>query len=284
MKISHKPSWLKIKLQLTDEYIEVNKIVKQWGLHTICESGSCPNKTECWGRGVASFMILGDICTRSCKFCDVKSGKPLPPDEDEPQKVARAIELMKLKGVVITSVDRDDLPDLGSSFWVKTIKIIKEKNKGIKIEALIPDFRGEKKHIDKVISAQPDILSHNLETVRRLTPMIRSSAKYDISLKVLEHIACSGVVSKSGIMLGLGETEVEVLQTMDDLRRVDCKIITIGQYLQPTLNNIPVHEYVSLEKFEFYRQEAIKRGFTHVESAPMVRSSYYAEKHFKVFK
>ncbi|MCX7985672.1 MAG: lipoyl synthase [Bacteroidales bacterium] len=279
MKNEHKPAWLKIKLRHTDEYIRVKKTVSLNKLHTICESGSCPNKNECWSRGVASFMILGDICTRSCKFCDVITGKPLPPDPQEPLRVARSIELMQLKSVVITSVDRDDLPDYGASFWAETIRVVKKVNPGIKIEALIPDFQGKTKLIDEVIAVSPEIISHNLETVRRLTPLVRSKAQYETSLQVLEHIARSGVVSKSGIMLGLGETDEEVFQLMDDLRKVDCQILTIGQYLQPSFENMEVVEYISPEKFIWYKNEGLKRGFKHVESAPLVRSSYYAEKH-----
>jgi lipoic acid synthetase len=280
MSDSTKPAWLKIKLRHSEEFLRVKKTVALHRLHTICESGSCPNKSECWSRGVASFMILGNICTRSCKFCDVPSGKPLPPDPDEPARVARAIQLMGLKSVVITSVDRDDLNDLGAAFWAQTIRTVKEINPSIKIETLIPDFQGKTTLIDEVIKAAPDIISHNLETVRRLTPLVRTKAQYDTSLLVLEHIARSGVISKSGIMVGLGETDEEVLQTMDDLRNIGCQILTIGQYLRPSYQNMEVHTYVTPEKFEWYRQEGLKRGFRYVESAPMVRSSYYAEKHF----
>lgn len=275
-----KPAWLKIKLRYTDEYLRVKKTVSMHQLHTICESGSCPNKNECWSRGVASFMILGNICTRSCKFCDVPSGKPFPPDWEEPSRVANAIKLMGLKSVVITSVDRDDLDDYGASFWAQTIHTVKEINPQVKLETLIPDFQGKTTLLDIVIQAAPDIISHNLETVRRLTRLVRTKAQYDTSLSVLEHIARSGVVSKSGIMVGLGETDTEVLQTMDDLRNVGCQILTIGQYLRPSYQNMEVHEYVKPEKFEWYREEGLKRGFRYVESAPMVRSSYYAEKHF----
>lgn len=280
MTESTKPAWLKIKLRHSEEYLRVKNTVALHRLHTICESGSCPNKSECWSRGVASFMILGNICTRSCKFCDVPSGKPLPPDWDEPARIARAIQLMGLRSVVITSVDRDDLHDHGASFWAQTIRTVKEINPSIKIETLIPDFQGKTALIDEVIKASPDIISHNLETVRRLTPLVRTKAQYDTSLLVLEHIARSGVISKSGIMVGLGETDEEVLQTMDDLRNIDCRILTIGQYLRPSYQNMEVHTYVTPEKFEWYRHEGLKRGFRYVESAPMVRSSYYAEKHF----
>lgn len=280
MTDSAKPAWLKIKLRHSEEFLRVKKTVALHRLHTICESGSCPNKSECWSRGVASFMILGNICTRSCKFCDVPSGKPLPPDPDEPARVARAIQLMGLNSVVITSVDRDDLNDLGAAFWAQTIQTVKEVNPHIKIETLIPDFQGKTILIDEVIKVAPDIISHNLETVRRLTPLVRTKAQYDTSLRVLEHIARSGVISKSGIMVGLGETDEEVLQTMDDLRNIGCQILTIGQYLRPSYRNMEVHTYVTPEKFEWYRHEGLKRGFRYVESAPMVRSSYYAEKHF----
>ncbi|MGC8803000.1 MAG: lipoyl synthase [Bacteroidales bacterium] len=275
-----KPAWLKIKLRHTDAYLRVKKTVSLHQLHTICESGSCPNKSECWSRGIASFMILGNVCTRSCKFCDVPSGKPLPPDPEEPIRVARAIQLMGLKSVVITSVDRDDLDDYGASFWAQTIRTVKDLNPDIKIETLIPDFQGKKDLVDVVIKASPDIISHNLETVRRLTPLVRTKARYETSLHILEHIARSGVVSKSGIMVGLGETDDEVLRTLDDLREVGCQIVTIGQYLRPSYKNMEVISYVTPEKFDWYRQEALKKGFRHVESGPMVRSSYYAEKHF----
>ncbi len=276
-----KPDWLKIKLPQKDSYADVKKLVKDNNLHTICTSGSCPNLGECWDAGTATFMVLGDICTRACKFCAVKTGKPLAVDKNEPIKLARSIKALKLKHCVITSVDRDDLPDGGASFWAEVITEIKEHNPEITIEVLIPDFNGNTKHIQMVIDAKPNIISHNLETVRRLTPDIRTKAKYDTSLKVLEYIAQSGIRAKSGIMLGIGETFDEVLQTMDDLRDVNCVVMTIGQYLQPTKQNMEVQEYVNPEIFEKYRVAGLEKGFRFVESSPLVRSSYHAEKHVK---
>lgn len=277
MQILRKPDWLKIRLAKGSEYLKVKEIVNENNLHTICMSGDCPNMGECWSRGTATFMILGDICTRNCKFCNVTTGRPLPPDADEPFKVADSIRLMKLRHCVITSVDRDDLPDMGSQHWAETIKKIKEINPQTTIEVLIPDFQGNENFIQNLIYAAPDIISHNLETVERLTPLIRSKAKYNVSLKVLKYISDNGIRAKSGIMLGLGETENEILQVMDDLLNVGCKIITIGQYLQPTRENIPVQEYITPEKFEYYRKIALEKGFHFVESAPLVRSSYHAE-------
>lgn len=281
MEIKRKPEWLKIKLSKGNEYLNVKDIVKKHHLHTICESGDCPNLGECWSRGTATFMILGNICTRNCKFCNVTSGKPMSPDAEEPQHIATSIKLMKLKHCVITSVDRDDLPDYGAAHWAATILKVKEINPDTTIEVLIPDFQGNKASLQKVMDAKPEIISHNLETVERLTPLIRSKAKYRLSLEVLEYIAKGGVRAKSGIMLGLGEKEEEILQTMDDLLAVNCKIITIGQYLQPSRQNIAVEEYITPEKFEFYRLKAIEKGFEFAESAPMVRSSYHAEKQIK---
>ena len=281
MKINtrKKPDWLKIKLPQKDAYAEVKQLVKSNNLHTICTSGSCPNLGECWDAGTATFMILGDICTRACKFCAVKTGKPLPVDENEPVKLARSIKALKLKHCVITSVDRDDLPDYGASFWAEVIRRIKEYNPDTTIEVLIPDFNGKTDLIQKVIDAQPDVISHNLETVRRLTPQIRTKAQYDTSLKVLEYIAGAGVRAKSGIMVGIGETFNEVLETMDDLRAVNCEVMTIGQYLQPTKQNMEVQEYVKPEIFAEYKKHGLKKGFRFVESSPLVRSSYHAEKH-----
>ncbi len=281
MKINtrRKPDWLKIKLPQKDAYAEVKQLVKSNNLHTICTSGSCPNLGECWDAGTATFMILGDICTRACKFCAVKTGKPLPVDENEPVKLARSIKALKLKHCVITSVDRDDLPDYGASFWAEVIRRIKEYNPDTTIEVLIPDFNGKTDLIQKVIDAQPDVISHNLETVRRLTPQIRTKAQYDTSLKVLEYIAGAGVRAKSGIMVGIGETFDEVLETMDDLRAVNCEVMTIGQYLQPTKQNMEVQEYVKPEVFAEYKKHGLKKGFRFVESSPLVRSSYHAEKH-----
>jgi len=279
MTYLRKPDWLKTKLQSNAQFVRVHKIVKDHGLHTICSSGRCPNMSECWNKGTATFMILGEICTRSCKFCNTITGRPLPPDPDEPRKLAESIYLMKLQHAVITSVDRDDLEDGGAAHWAETIKAIKLKNPTITIEVLIPDFNGKTDLIDLIIAEKPDIISHNLETVRRLTSSIRTKAKYDTSLKVLGYIASHQIVSKTGIMLGLGETEDEVLALMDDARSVGCTILTIGQYMQPSRQNIPVSEYITPEKFEEYKQIGLQKCFKFVESAPLVRSSYCAEKH-----
>lgn len=274
-----KPEWLKISISANAKYAETKKIVDTHKLHTICSSGRCPNMGECWGKGTATFMICGAICTRSCKFCNTCTGKPLPLDENEPANVAESIKLMKLNHAVITSVDRDDLEDLGASHWTKTLLKIKEINPETTIEALIPDFQGKKELISQVISARPDILSHNMETVRRISPMVRSVAKYDTSLKVIKLISESGITAKSGIMVGLGESKDEVLQTMDDLLEAGCKILTIGQYLQPTHKHYPVAEYITPEQFCEYKTIGEKKGFQTVESGPLVRSSYHAEKH-----
>lgn len=283
MALTHreKPDWLKIKLPKGTNYTQVKSLVQKYNLHTICTSGKCPNMGECWAAGTATLMILGDICTRSCKFCATQTGKPLPPDENEPSNVAQSIQLMGLKHAVLTSVDRDDLPDKGAGHWEKTIREIKRVNPEITIEVLIPDFDGKPELIMQVVAAKPDIISHNLETVRRLTPLVRSRAKYDLSLGVLQTIANAGVTPKSGIMLGLGETRAEVLETMDDLLAAGCKVLTIGQYLQPTKMNLPVEEYVHPDVFDEYRKIGLEKGFRFVESAPLVRSSYHAEKHVK---
>ncbi|MDD4754701.1 MAG: lipoyl synthase [Prolixibacteraceae bacterium] len=273
------PRWMKMKLPKGKNYPKIKNLVNVHGLHTICTSGNCPNIGDCWNRGTATFMILGDICTRSCKFCGVKSGKPLPPDKNEPAKVAESVKIMGLKHCVITSVDRDDLPDQGAGIWALTIKEIKKINPETKIEVLIPDFRGDKNLIKQVLDAGPDVISHNLETVERLTPEIRSAAKYRRSLDVLRFIAENNKIAKSGIMLGLGETKAEILQTMDDLRSAGCKVMTIGQYLAPTKNHIPVVEYIRPEQFDQYHDAGIEKGFSFVESAPLVRSSYRAEAH-----
>lgn len=283
MALTHreKPDWLKIKLPKGTNYTQVKSLVQKYKLHTICTSGKCPNMGECWAAGTATLMILGDICTRSCKFCATQTGKPLPPNENEPSNVAESIRLMGLKHAVLTSVDRDDLPDKGAGHWEKTIREIKRVNPQITIEVLIPDFDGKPELIMQVVAAKPDIISHNLETVRRLTPLVRSRAKYDVSLGVLQTIAQAGVTPKSGIMLGLGEIRAEVLETMDDLLAAGCKILTIGQYLQPTKMNLPVEEYVHPDVFDEYRKIGLEKGFRFVESAPLVRSSYHAEKHVK---
>lgn len=274
-----KPDWLKIRLGGNEQFTQTKRIVESHCLHTICTSGKCPNMGECWSRGTATFMIGGEICTRSCRFCNTLTGKPLPLDLNEPVNVAESIRLMELKHAVVTSVDRDDLPDMGASHWVKTIQAIKTVNPGTTLEVLIPDFQGNLDLVDLIVSARPEIISHNMETVRRLTPQIRSAAKYDVSLAVLKRIAEGGVVAKTGIMLGLGETEDEVLALMDDVLKTGVSVLTIGQYLQPSRKNIPVSEYISPDCFEQYRIAALSKGFTHVESAPLVRSSYHAEKH-----
>lgn len=279
MERRQKPGWLKIKLPTGSNYRQVKQIVEGNHLHTICSSGRCPNMGECWGAGTATFMILGEICTRSCKFCATLSGKPLPPDPGEPAKVADSVKLMGLKHVVITSVDRDDLPDGGAAHWAATIRQIRKVNPSTTIEVLIPDFDGKAELIGLIALEKPDIISHNLETVERLTPQVRSRAKYKTSLKVVEIIGSAGIVSKSGIMVGLGETSGEVLQCMDDLRVAGCEILTIGQYLQPTKKHFEVVEYVHPDQFAWFKKEGLARGFSVVESAPLVRSSYHAEKH-----
>lgn len=274
-----KPDWLKIRLRGNEHFTQTKRIVESHSLHTICTSGKCPNMGECWSRGTATFMIGGEICTRSCRFCNTLTGKPLPLDEKEPDHVAESVRLMQLKHAVITSVDRDDLPDLGASHWAKTIMRIKEVNPETTLEVLIPDFQGRLDLVDLVVAAKPEIISHNMETVRRITPDVRSAARYDTSLSVLRRIAEQGVVAKTGIMVGLGETEEEVCQLMDDVLETGASVLTIGQYLQPSRKNIPVSEYVHPDQFEKYRQIALGKGFKHVESAPLVRSSYHAEKH-----
>lgn len=278
-----KPDWLKIKLHNEEGYADVAKVVQKHRLHTICDSGKCPNKAECWSRRTATFMILGDICTRSCKFCATKTGKPLPTDQSEPEQVAESINIMGLKHAVITSVDRDDLPDGGAAHWAAVIEAIRRKNPDTTIEVLIPDFDAKEELLDIVIDARPDIIGHNIETVERLTPNVRSRAKYRTSLAALKHIASRGAVAKSGIMLGLGESEAEILQTLDDLAEHGCSIVTLGQYLRPTLNHWPVAEYVTPEKFAWYGEKAYEKGFTYVASAPLVRSSYMAEEALKKF-
>ncbi len=276
---TRKPNWLKVKIPSGKEYVQVREIVKQHKMHTICTSGLCPNMAECWGKGTATFMILGDICTRSCKFCATKTGKPENIDRDEPKNLAESVRLMKLKHCVITSVDRDDLPDGGANLWAETIREVKRINQGTTIEALIPDFLGKSELIQLVIDAGPEVISHNLETVRRLTPQVRSAAKYDRSLMVIKQIAANGITAKSGIMAGLGETEREIMETMDDLLSVGCKVMTIGQYLQPTRHHLPVAEYIHPDKFAQWKEIGLKKGFRFVESTPLVRSSYHAEKH-----
>lgn len=261
------------------EYIRVKNLVEKNRLHTICTSGNCPNIGECWNAGTATFMILGNICTRSCKFCGTITGKPLPPDENEPERLADSIRLLNLKHCVITSVDRDDLPDGGAGIWAESVRRIRLVNPGITIETLIPDFNGRREDIMKIIEAGPHVISHNLETVERLTPLVRSRAKYSKSLEVIKFIGENGIRSKSGIMAGLGETKEEVLKVMDDLIYAGCRIFTIGQYLRPSFNHMEVVEYISPEQFKEYENEAVARGFEFVESNPLVRSSFHAEKH-----
>jgi lipoic acid synthetase len=274
-----KPKWLKVKLPTGENYRKVRSLVDEHKLHTICESGNCPNMGECWGEGTATFMILGNICTRSCGFCAVATGKPLEADPFEPARVANSVKLMGVKHAVITSVDRDDLSDGGSGIWVKTVELVRAKSPGTTMETLIPDFAGNWDNLQRIIDVAPDIVSHNLETVRRLTKQVRIQAKYDRSLEVLFRLKKGGMRTKSGVMLGLGETRDEVLETMDDLRSVQVDILTLGQYLQPTRKHLPVQEFVTPEQFKEYEELGLKMGFRFVESGPLVRSSYHAEKH-----
>jgi lipoic acid synthetase len=276
-----KPKWLKVKLPTGQAYKAVRGITKSHDLHTICESGNCPNMGECWGAGTATFMILGNICTRSCGFCNVMTGRPLAVDILEPKKVARSVQLMKVKHAVITSVDRDDLKDGGVSIWVETINEIRKENPETTMETLIPDFKGRLKDIQPIIDVAPEVVSHNMETVRRLTKKVRIQAKYDRSLDVLRYLSEGGIRTKSGIMLGLGETEEEVVETMHDLRAVGVSIMTIGQYLQPSKKHLSVLEFITPEQFDKYKEIGLSLGFQHVESSPLVRSSYHAEKHIR---
>ena len=278
-EVLKKPKWLKVKLPTGQAYKNVRGITKSHDLHTICESGNCPNMGECWGEGTATFMILGNICTRSCGFCNVMTGRPLAVDVLEPKKVARSVKLMEVKHAVITSVDRDDLKDGGASIWVETINEIRKENPHTTMETLIPDFKGRLKDIQPIIDVAPEVVSHNVETVRRLTKKVRIQAKYDRSLDTLRFLYEGGIKTKSGIMLGLGETEDEVIETMRDLRKVGVQIVTIGQYLQPTKKHLPVFEYITPEQFKKYEEIGKSLGFRHVESGPLVRSSYHAEKH-----
>ncbi|MDE7437786.1 MAG: lipoyl synthase [Muribaculaceae bacterium] len=274
-----KPEWLKIKLPKGFKTSQVVGLLNDKHLHTICSSGMCPNRGECWGAGTATFMIGGNVCTRNCKFCNVTTGKPGPLDRKEIDEITESVKTLKLKHIVITSVDRDDLPDGGANHWAAMIRALKEKCPGVTMEVLIPDFQGKTELLDIVIAEKPDIISHNLETVRRLTPSVRSVATYQRSLDVLKYIASKNIRTKSGIMLGLGETPNEILETMDDLRSVGCEIMTIGQYLQPTKNHFPLKEYIHPDTFAEYGKIGKEKGFRHIESAPMVRSSYHAEKH-----
>lgn len=275
-----KPKWLRVKLPTGEKYRNLRKLVDKYDLHTICTSGSCPNMGECWGEGTATFMILGNICTRSCGFCGVKTGRPETVEWDEPEKVARSIKIMGIKHAVITSVDRDDLKDMGSIIWYETIKAIRRMNPSTTLETLIPDFQGIERHIDRIIEANPEVVSHNMETVRRLTREVRIQAKYDRSLGVLEYLKKQGINrTKSGIMLGLGEKEEEVIQTLKDLRSVNCDVVTIGQYLQPSKTHLPVKEFITPDQFKKYEEIGLALGFRHVESSALVRSSYKAQKH-----
>lgn len=274
-----KPDWLRVKLPIGENYLHVRKLVDTHKLHTICESGNCPNMGECWGAGTATFMILGNVCTRSCGFCAVATGRPGTVDSGEPDRVANSVKLMNVKHCVITSVDRDDLKDGGSSIWVETIRAVRKISPQTKFETLIPDFKGETENMDRVFAEKPDILSHNLETVRRLTKQVRVQAKFDRSLDVLKRAKQFGLRTKSGIMLGLGETDEEILETMTELLNAQVDVLTLGQYLQPTKKHLPVAEFVHPDRFAKYKKLGLEMGFLFVESGPLVRSSYHAEKH-----
>lgn len=274
-----KPKWLRVKLPTGSEYTKVKQIVNDNKLHTICQSGNCPNMGECWGAGTATFMILGNICTRSCGFCSVATGRPDAVDPLEPMRVAKSVKLMSVKHCVITSVDRDELKDGGSIVWASTVNSIRKISPETTLETLIPDFKGDRESIQRIIDVAPEIVSHNMETVRRLTKMVRIQAKYDRSLEVLDVLKKGGMKTKSGIMLGLGEKEEEVFETMDDLRSVGVDVMTIGQYLQPTPKHLPVLEFVKPEVFAMFKKVGLEKGFRFVESGPLVRSSYHAEKH-----
>jgi lipoic acid synthetase len=277
---TRKPKWLRVKLPTGENYKHVRSLVDQYKLHTICESGHCPNMGECWGEGTATFMILGNICTRSCGFCNVATGRPLPVDWDEPDRVGRSIKLMKVKHAVLTSVDRDDLPDGGSILWAETIKAVRRISPGTTMETLIPDFRGNESQLDRILEAAPEVISHNMETVRRLTRQVRIQAQYDRSLAVLKYLKDNGAHrTKTGIMLGLGETVDEVRESLHELREARVDVVTLGQYLQPTPKHLPVQHFVEPEVFQQLEEEAKALGFIHVESGPLVRSSYHAEKH-----
>ena len=273
-----KPEWLKIKLHDGEGFAEVAHIVERHGLHTICSSGKCPNKAECWSRKTATFMILGDICTRGCKFCATPTGKPLPIEHNEPERVAESIRLMGLRHAVITSVDRDDLADAGADHWRRVVEAIKTINPNTTVEVLLPDFDGKRELIELALQAKPHIVGHNLETVERITPLVRSRAKYRTSLEALRIMSESGIPTKSGIMLGLGETHEEVLQALRDLRQAGVEIVTLGQYLRPTAKHYPVDRYVAPEEFDTLKEEALAMGFKYVASAPLVRSSYLADR------
>ncbi|MDA0356510.1 MAG: lipoyl synthase [Bacteroidetes bacterium] len=275
-----KPKWLRVKLPTGEKYTELRGLVDQYKLNTICTSGSCPNMGECWGEGTATFMILGNICTRSCGFCGVKTGRPEDVNWDEPEKVARSIKIMKIKHAVITSVDRDDLKDMGSIIWAETIKAIRRMNPETTLETLIPDFQGVTRNIDRILAVHPEVISHNIETVRRLTREVRIQAKYDQSMEVLRYMKSQGQRrTKSGIMLGLGETREEVIQTLHELKAAEVDVVTIGQYLQPSKKHLPVKQYITPDQFAEYEAIGLDLGFRHVESSALVRSSYKAQKH-----
>ncbi|WP_298512580.1 lipoyl synthase [uncultured Kordia sp.] len=275
-----KPKWLRVKLPTGKKYTELRGLVDKYKLNTICTSGSCPNMGECWGEGTATFMILGNVCTRSCGFCGVKTGRPETVAWDEPEKVARSIKIMKIKHAVLTSVDRDDLKDMGSIIWAETVKAVRRMNPTTTLETLIPDFQGIERHLDRIVEVSPEVVSHNMETVRRLTREVRIQAKYDRSLGVLKYLKDQGINrTKSGIMLGLGETEEEVIQTLHDLSAANVDVVTIGQYLQPSKKHLPVKRFVTPAEFDRYREIGLELGFRHVESGALVRSSYKAHKH-----
>ena len=278
-QLLRKPDWLKIKLPRGFKASQVLGCLNGRHLHTICSSGMCPNKGECWSNGTATFMIGGEICTRNCKFCNVKSGKPEALNPHEIEDIVKSVKELKLRHVVITSVDRDDLPDFGSEHWTRMALTLKTECPGVTMELLVPDFRGKTELLDPIIDQHPEVISHNLETVRRLTPSVRSVADYDTSLKVINYIADRGIRAKSGIMLGLGETRDEILETMDDLLAAGCEVMTIGQYLQPSRQHYQVKEYIHPDVFEEYGMIGKEKGFKHIESHPMVRSSYHAERH-----
>ena len=275
-----KPKWLRVTLPTGEKYKQLRGLVDTYNLHTICTSGSCPNMGECWGEGTATFMILGNICTRSCGFCGVKTGRPESVDWAEPEKVARSIKIMKIKHAVLTSVDRDDLKDMGSILWAETIGAVRRMSPSTTLETLIPDFQGITEHLDRIIAASPEVISHNIETVKRLTREVRIQAKYERSMEVLNYLKKAGARrTKSGIMLGLGETEEEVYETLRDLRANQVDVVTIGQYLQPSKRHLPVKDFISPEQFKKYEEYGLELGFRHVESGPLVRSSYKAHKH-----
>lgn len=272
-----KPDWLKVRFTVNADFRDLRKIVGDNRLHTVCQSARCPNQSDCWQRRTATLMILGNACTRNCRFCAVETGKPAPVDPDEPSKAGKAVNLMGLKYAVVTSVTRDDLPDGGAAVWAETIREIRRQNPDCKVEVLIPDFRGDISALETVLNAEPDILGHNLETVRSLYPLARPQADYDRSLRIITESKKRGAVTKTGIMVGLGETCEQILELMNDVLSAGCDILTIGQYLQPTKDHLPVERYITPDEFEFYRQDGVRRGFRAVYSGPLVRSSFHAE-------